>query len=97
MVTLFLISEYFDLQLELILMIEDWKIHRVKKMIRIFLFDHSYFYWINVMNKFVVLFRDLRPPPTQKKSVFVKKVETEINTWEDSPWFALSETLLSLI
>ena len=31
--------------------------------------------------------------PLKKKSVFVKKFEIEINAWEDSPSFALSETL----
>ena len=36
---------------------------------------------------------DLRPYPPQKKSVFVKKFEIEITAWEDSPSFALSETL----
>jgi len=36
-------------------------------------------------------------PDTQKKSVFLKKVKMEINMWEDSPSFALSKTLLSLI
>jgi hypothetical protein len=38
----------------------------------------------------------LRPPPpptTPKKSIFVKKIEIEIMAWEDSPRFALSETL----
>jgi hypothetical protein len=36
----------------------------------------------------------LRPPPlTQKKSVFVKKIEMEIKAWEDSLKSALSETL----
>ncbi len=40
---------------------------------------------------------EVKASPPRKKSVFVKKVEMEINTWEDSPSFALSETLLSLI
>ncbi len=35
----------------------------------------------------------LLSPPHSKKSIFVKKVEMEINAWEDSPEFALSETL----
>ena len=35
----------------------------------------------------------LRPSPPKKESVFVKKFEIEINAWEDSPSFALSETL----
>jgi hypothetical protein len=39
----------------------------------------------------------LRPPPTQKKSIFVKKVEMEINAWEDSLKSALSEILWLLI
>jgi hypothetical protein len=38
-----------------------------------------------------------RPPPTQKKSVFVKKVEIEINAWEDSLKFTLSEAIWLLI
>jgi hypothetical protein len=33
------------------------------------------------------------PPPPQKKSIFVKKIEIEINAWGDSPSSALSETL----
>ena len=33
----------------------------------------------------------------QKKSVFVKKFEIEINAWEDRPSFALSETLCFFI
>jgi hypothetical protein len=35
----------------------------------------------------------LRPPPPSKKSVFVRKIEIEINAWEDSPSSPLSETL----
>jgi len=33
------------------------------------------------------------PSPFKKKSIFVKKVEMEINAWKDSPKFTLSETI----
>ncbi len=35
----------------------------------------------------------LRPPPTQKNSIFVKNVEMEINAWEDSLKFIFSEAM----
>ena len=37
--------------------------------------------------------KSLKAIPPQKKSVFVKKLEIEINAWKDSASFALSETL----
>ena len=40
----------------------------------------------------IILIR-LKAIPPQKKSIFVKKFEIEINAWEDSSGFALSETL----
>ena len=35
----------------------------------------------------------LRPPPPSKKSILVRKIKIEINAWEDSPKFTLSEAL----
>jgi hypothetical protein len=35
----------------------------------------------------------VKAPPPSKKSVFVRKIEIEINAWEDSPSSPLSETL----
>ena len=35
----------------------------------------------------------LRSSPLQKKSLFARKFEIEINAWEDSPSLALPETL----
>ena len=37
--------------------------------------------------------KSVKAIPSQKKSVFVKIFEIEINAWEDRPNFALSETL----
>ena len=47
--------------------------------------------WIlDSCHKMSLTFKAILP---QKKSVFVKKFEIEINAWEDSPSFALSATL----
>jgi hypothetical protein len=32
-------------------------------------------------------------PSTSKKSIYVRKVEMEMNAWKDSPEFDLSETV----
>ena len=42
----------------------------------------------------LMLYFILRPPPPQKKSVFVRIFEIEINAWEDSPSSDLSKTTL---